>query len=197
MGIATPGGRRNHSELDWRIKALLFTISGALGGAVVGLVLGWLGDLVGTPLRLAIASVLALLLLSISVADLTWKRIRPLERDRETSQAWLHLGAVRWAVLNGFALGMGFTSRIGFIAWYFIPFACFAAGSPTLGAIIFGCYGLARGAAVWLWFAVMNIKKIGQDEVAEPLFARKYIARKVSSYVLATSAMASIVIVGL
>lgn len=161
-----------------------------------GALLGWLGQLLPSSARLGIAAVLATVLLVVAMVDLGWKRVPVLQFDRETSQTWLHLGAIGWSTLNGFALGMGVTSRIGFLAWYFLPFACFTTGSPALGALILGCYGLGRGAVVWIWFAVMNARRVGQDEIAEPLFARKGTAVMVSSVALTGTAMASVVAVG-
>lgn len=73
--------------------------------------------------------------------------------DRETPQAWIHSGPIKWAVYNGVVLGNGATSRIGFWLWYLVPGAALLAGSPLRGAIVYGAYGLARG----LWPGLITV----------------------------------------
>jgi hypothetical protein len=38
-------------------------------------------------------------------------------------------------------------TRIGFLIWYAVPLAALLTGSVVLGALVFGFYGLVRGAA--------------------------------------------------
>jgi hypothetical protein len=64
--------------------------------------------------------------------------------DKETEQRLLGLGPVRWAVTNGFLLGLGFTSRIGFWVWYLVPLGCLVLGSPVPAAIVWATYSCVR-----------------------------------------------------
>lgn len=56
---------------------------------------------------------------------------------------------MRWAARNGWTLGIGATSRIGFWLWYVIPLGALLLGFPPLGALVYGTYGFIRSAAVW------------------------------------------------
>lgn len=96
-------------------------------------------------------SLAAVMLVPLGILHLTSGRHRLIQRNCETAQQWMELGPIRWAVVNGSALGVGFMSRIGFLAWYLVPLASFGFGDPALGAVIFGAYGGTRGLAVWAW----------------------------------------------
>ena len=89
-----------------------------------------------------------------------------IEINRETSQALLELGPIRWSVVNGAALGVGFVSRIGFAAWYAIPLTAVGFGDPLLGSLVFGAYGAARGLAVWPIFLFMR-RGLTHSRIAE------------------------------
>ncbi len=111
-------------------------ISGALAGAAAGLI----SSLLPVPVRVS-AGLLAAS--AVAVGALGWLPVLP-EFNRETEQALLGLGPIRWAIVNGSLLGLGFTSRIGFWIWYLIPAGILAAGSPAAGAAIWGGYGFTR-----------------------------------------------------
>jgi hypothetical protein len=72
-------------------------------------------------------------------------------------------GPVYGALRNGVALGQGYTTRIGFAAWYLIPFACFVLGDGLTGALIYGAYGLVRGACLWVWVVGSALTKRSTD----------------------------------
>jgi hypothetical protein len=120
-----------------------------------------------------------------------------LERDCETAQHWMERGSAQWAVRNGIALGLGFMSRIGVVAWYLIPVACIAIGTPIAGAAVFGAYGATRGGAVWAWFLAMNLRLgLGQTDIAERLFNWYVPAKRLGAAVLTVTSTVAIVIVG-
>lgn len=64
--------------------------------------------------------------------------------SRETEQSLLSHGPFEWATANGFLLGLGFTSRIGYWIFYLVPVGCLVTGSPIFAAAIWGMYGLTR-----------------------------------------------------
>lgn len=99
--------------------------------------------------RIAIASVLALVAVILGLLELGPRPWRVPQCDVETPQRWMNAGALRWALLNGVALGTGATSRIGFWLWYAIPISSLLVGDPLKGALIYGLYGLVRGWSVW------------------------------------------------
>lgn len=120
-----------------------------LGGAAVGTVLGALGGLLPFSARVAMASILSLIAIAVGVLELGPRPWRVPQCDVETPQRWMNAGAIRWATLNGAALGVGATSRIGFWLWYAIPASAILLGDPVSGALVYGLYGLIRGGSVW------------------------------------------------
>lgn len=66
------------------------------------------------------------------------------QSDRETPARWVDRGPFVWASTMGGLLGIGFTTRIGFWSWYFIPVLAFGSGSPIFGGLMWGIYGGLR-----------------------------------------------------
>lgn len=58
----------------------------------------------------------------------------------------MHRGPLRWAARNGTALGLGFTSRLGFWLWFVVPLTGLLSGRPAIGALAYGIYGFSRTA---------------------------------------------------
>lgn len=113
-----------------------------------------MGHLIGQTATALISTLTALALIALWVSGLALGRRVVPQIDRETSQRLLDRRPVVWATLNGALLGVGFTSRIGFVIWYVVPIAAFASREPLAGSLIFGSYGMARLStvgAVALW----------------------------------------------
>jgi hypothetical protein len=181
--------------LDWRIKGALFTVSSGVAGAASGLSFGWLGSLVNLRLRIVIAFLLALGFLVLGFLDLMEVPVPMPQWNRETPQVWLQYGAARWSIANGLALGSGFFSRIGFLGWYLIPLACLSYGSPLVGALIFGTYGLVRGLSIWPMLIFLR-RTEDQKDLAEILLAQKREAKRASTYLVLFISCLALVAVG-
>jgi sulfite exporter TauE/SafE len=162
------------SSVSWPFVAALFSLSATLAGVVSGGLLGLAGSVVSLELRSALATVLALAMIAVALAELAGRHRAPIQCNRETPQQWVSRGPIRWALWNGLALGNGAFNRIGFWLWYAIPFSAFLAGSPWLGAAIYGLYGAARGLSVWPMMLLLgprrgedwNLWLLGQREAA-------------------------------
>lgn len=127
-----------------------------LGGIITGTLLGAVGSLLSFESRLAFASVLSVVAIIFGSLEISGRRIRPLQCDRETPKHWLDAGPFSWAIINGMALGCGATSRIGFWIWYIVPISALLSGRPELGAIIYGTYATIRGLAIWAIIFVIH-----------------------------------------
>ncbi|MEV4617407.1 hypothetical protein AB0J74_01665 [Asanoa sp. NPDC049573] len=115
---------------------LAFALAGALlSGALLGLA-GAAFD----PVTRAVLTGLAAL--AVLLGALT--RPVPWQLDRETDRRWLDYHDWRTAALNGFALGLGFTTRIGYWLFYFVLLAAFAIADPVLAAAGTAAYALSR-----------------------------------------------------
>lgn len=128
---------------------LLHVAGGALGGALTGFILGALGSLVPA------SAPMLWVLVPAAVIALVWDVARDgkkLGTARQTPRAWRYLlppGVV--AFLNGFDLGLGWSTRIYFVSYVVAMLAAFVAGHALVGALIGACFGGTRAAAViWL-----------------------------------------------
>jgi len=120
---------------------------GALGGAVTGFALGALGSIPagGSELRLWIVAVAALVAL---VWDLAAEG-KKLGTGRQTPRAWRYLLPPKVvAFLNGFDLGLGWSTRIYFFSYVVAMLAAFATGHALAGAAVGVSFGASRAATV-------------------------------------------------
>lgn len=157
-GIASLAVSRGHQTIDWRITATVYAIVATIAGLLVGAILGGLGSLLNTDVLSGLWALFALLSVIFGIFELWRGKAALLQCDRETSQRWLHDGPLSWAAKNGFALGLGFTSRIGFFAWYWVPVAAFLSANIGWGAFIYACYSFTRCV-----FPIMAITCILRD----------------------------------
>lgn len=131
------------------VLVLSAVASAALAGALAGLA----GAVLDPPLR-------ALLALAAVTTVLVGAAFRPVpwQLDRETDTRWLDHHDWRTAAYNGIALGLGFTTRIGFWLWYVVPLSAFVVADPMLAAAGYGVFALARvGLSVLLTSADVYI----------------------------------------
>lgn len=148
MGIASSDVHRNKGGgTGWRSKAIAFALSSGIAGIIAGATLGGIGQLVPPGARLTLVTLASLFALALGVQESLQLGLSPVQCNHETPQSWLRGGALRWALTNGAALGLGCTSRIGFWLWYVIPAGCLAFADPWAGAAVYGTYALARGLA--------------------------------------------------
>lgn len=165
----------------------MFTVAAALGGVSAGAVMGLAGGSVGAEVRTLVGALLGLGALGIGSLALIGRPMPELQCDRETPQRWVHAGPLRWAARNGLALGCGATSRVGFWSWYAVPLGAFLSGDVALGALLYGSYGLARGAGAWLLIAAAaSLRRRGAsfDDLAVWLLGRAPAAQAISAALL-------------
>lgn len=123
---------------------------GALGGAATGFVLGALGAIAGfddglvSPL-LGVLSVVAAAALGYDLVH----EGRKFGLARQTSQAWRHvLPSSLASFLNGFDLGLGWSTRIYFSSYGVAMVAAVLTAHAFVGAAIGAAFGLGRAAFV-------------------------------------------------
>lgn len=143
---------RDSRSSYWIFVGLSHAASGVLAGAVTGVLLGLLGGAFADVVRDRLVTIGALIALTVGVLNFLGKGLRPPQFDRETDRAWLGASPLRWAILNGTALGIGIVTRLGFWAWYLIPGLALLSGAPLLGGLTYAVYGGVRTASVFGWF---------------------------------------------
>lgn len=106
----------------------------------------------------------------------------------------MNRGALRWAARNGFALGVGASTRIGFVLWYVVPIAALLSASLPLGAGVFAAYGFFRTTAA---YAIIRAARDQDFEaLADALRRWGGLARAVSAGQLAIVALTTLLVVG-
>ena len=140
---------RNQASSSWITKAIVYTLVSSFTGIVAGGLLGAAGGLLSFEYRIVIASLLGAIAVILGSLEIAGHRVRLPQLDHETPQSWMNVGPVRWAARNGFTLGLGAISRIGFPLWYSIPVGAFLIGRPGLGIVVYGTYSTVRAMAVW------------------------------------------------
>lgn len=131
------------------------------------------------------------ILVGVALINLVYRLVPLLQIDRETPRDWVEEHAVYWAMKNGFFLGIGFTSRVGFWLWYIVPLSTLLIGDIRLGGMIYGVYGASRGSAVWL-----ILLKISRANEVTWLTDYYQSAQHMSNWLLLTVGLAVIVLVG-
>ena len=135
---------RGDAKKASRIR-LAHILGGILGGGLTGFFLGAVGSLVRSE---------PLMWLTIGIAGvaLAWDLAREgkkLGTARQTPRSWRYLlppGVV--ALLNGFDLGLGWSTRIYFVSYLAAMSAAFASGHALLGALIGAAFGGSRAVTV-------------------------------------------------
>lgn len=81
-------------------------------------------------------------------------------RDAETGRRWIDGSPWFWAAANGFTLGTGLLTRVGFCSWYALPLICLMPHNITVGLIAGGSYGIAR-TALWPIVGIVDHRRSG------------------------------------
>lgn len=148
--IRSSGVHRNQAGSSWIKKGIVFTGGSLFAGLLVGAGLGYSGSLVPSDVRLGLGTLAAFVAVACGSVEVAGRRIQPPQWNRETPQRWMYAGPLRAALRNGFTLGLGFTTRIGFLIWYAVPLGAFLLGDPLVGAMIYATYSLTRRITPWI-----------------------------------------------
>jgi hypothetical protein len=140
-----PAVRRASSRFGLAMALTTFIASSALGGAGVGLALGYLGN------ALSVADRTALSFAAIAVAMAIDLRMLPrLQRARQVPSAWRdRMPPPVFVTLYGAMLGTGLLTYIPHSTFYIVLVGAATSG-PLGGALIMIVYGLTRALPV-LW----------------------------------------------
>ncbi len=142
----SPLGERARAS-RWWVTTTAYVVSSVVGGLALGLVASTLGSLLpaswrSSPLAYVVVAVALVtgLLLDLGVAGRrlpTWRR--------QVDQAWL--GRYRgWVVGVGFGaqLGFGLVTIVTSATTYAVALLCLLSGSPAVGLVVGGTFGLVR-----------------------------------------------------
>lgn len=156
-----------------------------------GSLTGWLGSLFDPSTRGAVGLVLGSYLLGGTIL-----RARPWpDLDRATPQSLLELGPYSWAFANGYLLGFGPVSRIGFWTWPLVPISSFLVGSAGGGIAVWAVFGFVRLAILVVFAGVSADKTDLLDLSARLLSARSWVEIKCRYFAAIGSTILIVVVV--
>lgn len=125
-------------------------IGGALGGAATGFVLGAIGAVVGLDRSRPVALIVGIAVIAVvaAVVDAVHEG-RKVGLSRQTPRSWRHVLPARAAsFLNGFDLGLGWSTRIYFMSYAIASLAALVSAHAFAGAAIVGAFGAGRALFV-------------------------------------------------
>jgi hypothetical protein len=134
------------------LRAIAFVLGVLVGSLVFGFVLGLAGDaFFDGPMATVILVAVTVVTVVVEVA---WRSAYVPQFRWQVPRHWL-LSRWRGYLVFGVVMGAGAFTRQPSILYYLYPLACLASGSPLLGAVFGGVYGLTfaglfvYGTIVW------------------------------------------------
>jgi hypothetical protein len=136
-----------------RTALALHLLGGAIGGALIGILLGFaglllraaIGDTIDTVFAVGVPAALAY----AASVDLGLLPVRQLTWERQTPGSWpCSLGHYPGIFAWGFDLGLGLTTRIPYQSLLVLPLAALLAGNLAAAVAIMAVYGASRALAV-------------------------------------------------
>ena len=150
LSSITPLGERGRAQ-RWWLTVTAYILGSALGGVLVGALLG----LLGTPLRTVgiVGAVLGAVVIGLAttalVFDAAQGRLRLPRYGRQVNEDWMsrYRG---WVYGGGYGLqlGAGLTTIVTAALVYLLFLLCLLSGSWVLGAVLGATFGLTRGLVI-------------------------------------------------
>lgn len=186
---------RAEGKVGLSSKLIVYVLAGTFAGMLAGAALGWMGSLLTSEFRSALAVAFSLVAIGLGLAELSGHRVALIQVDRETPYAWLRPGPLRWAMRNGAAIGFGAATRLGFWLWFVIPIGAMLSGNPLIGALGWGLYALVRTASVGGILLLVQRRQL--DTKGSALLRQSERARGLVSAQLLAIGLTAMLIVGL
>lgn len=136
----------------WLVNVTAYSLAGSVSSALVGILLGWAGNLL-VPTTISAFGVW--LALGVGVAtmarEIGWLTFRLPQVRRQTSDVWSKMfsGSVA-AALWGFDLGLIFTTWLTFSGVWLLLVVTLLSQSAAFGAALFLTYWIGRMLTVWI-----------------------------------------------
>jgi sulfite exporter TauE/SafE len=149
ISVIMPLGQRQRPPQFWLARGVLYVLAATAGGAALGALMGLLGaalqPLVPLPLALALAVALAV---AYGLHEARVWRLPHPERQWQVPNSWIVRRPLLGAVAFGLVIGAGVFTFIPFTSFYILLAWQALSGSPLVGALLGGVYGLARALPV-------------------------------------------------
>ena len=132
---------------DYLIGVIVHALAATLSGAAFGALLGTIGMGLGAPWGEAGLWLVAAIGTVYIARELLGVPVPLFDRKKQVPD-WWRTFFPRWiaAALYGAGLGIGFLTFLGFGTYVVVSVTALVAGSPSVGALLGGLFGLARGS---------------------------------------------------
>jgi hypothetical protein len=140
------------SRKMWLKASIAYAVAGLISSAIVGMLLGELGHLIGIYLiRVFTWSGVAALSIVLAARELGILRFALIEKRCQTNRTWLYdFGAVHASAMWGFHIGIGFLTVITYGGYWVLVFAIVALGNVGVGALLMTVYWIGRSSPLWV-----------------------------------------------
>ncbi len=189
MAPVVYGGEGSESRRRWLIAISLYIVS-LLGAAIIlGSLLGMVGEMLplGSGRNTWGTALISLLSLLYALHELRAVRLPYPEFKRQVQAEWRYrFHPYITSMLFGVQLGLGHATYVTVASLYIVTVATVIYGSPLLGAILFGLFGLGRaGLLLPLAWHAQTYHKVYQ--ISTSLIATKLLVHLCNGSVLAFS----------
>src|SRR5947208_14762594 len=146
----------------WGLSIGAHAAGAALSAAALGAALGGVGAVLGAPWGAFGVAVVAVIALAFAGRELLGLRV-PLPNLRQQVPDWWRtfFSPVVASFIYGLGLGVGFLTYLSFGTLVAVAAVAVASGSPALGVVALGSFGLARGLSI-----LVSVSSTRTEEVA-------------------------------
>lgn len=159
-----------------------------IGGAVVGMALGWLTGMAGAGLAGWTAVGIAAICAAYAASALSLVALPRPSTGRQVPISWRRLPPPVTAILYGAPLGAGVFTRIFDGTLYAVVVGIAVIGDAVLGAVALGAFGLGRGAFVFIVAGLGLDERDDVTKVIDRIAALRQHARTAAGVSLAIAA---------
>jgi hypothetical protein len=191
--IRVRGVHRGRSFKGWKKKAAIFLVSAVVGSAGAGALLGALGAALSASSRHWLAFGVSLLGVALGGAEVLGRRVWLLQRNQATAQSWMRFGATINSAANGIAMGIGFSTRIGYWLWWALPVVAVLSGSWRIGAPLFVLYASVRAGIAVLFSLLGEARHETAHRLQDRLASLSPVMRRACSAALVVVSIAFVV----
>lgn len=178
---------------SWLYQVSLYTIATVLSSGITGLLFGWLGSVLrlkDITYGLLFVGVVALL---YGLKELGYIKLPMPQRKWQVPISWIIERKYIGSFTYGLTIGAGYLTYITHSGFYIWTLLSFFLGSPYIGLIIGGIYGLGRSIPLIIGGIYIQKNNTNVAAFSQLVFVKGRLWHKISSILLLSSGIMLIV----